>query len=160
MKQQAETDNIPQPLATCSDGIMNQGETDIDCGGPCPACLGNITALANGDTFNSTAGTISSFYNNNTLYMTGTASIGTLSLIYQGPLVTGTYSNCQGLFTKSSNSQSYTTSNATITFTSFNTADSVAAGTFNFDGVCLSCVPTDSVHITSGQFKRISFKKN
>jgi len=24
--------------ATCSDGIQNQGETDIDCGGPCPAC--------------------------------------------------------------------------------------------------------------------------
>ncbi|MCH8147332.1 MAG: S8 family serine peptidase, partial [Planctomycetes bacterium] len=24
--------------ATCSDGIQNQGETRIDCGGPCPAC--------------------------------------------------------------------------------------------------------------------------
>ncbi len=23
---------------TCSDGIQNQGETGIDCGGPCPAC--------------------------------------------------------------------------------------------------------------------------
>lgn len=26
------------PIATCSDGIQNQGETGIDCGGPCPAC--------------------------------------------------------------------------------------------------------------------------
>jgi hypothetical protein len=25
-------------VATCSDGIQNQGETGIDCGGPCPAC--------------------------------------------------------------------------------------------------------------------------
>jgi hypothetical protein len=25
--------------ATCSDGIQNQGETGIDCGGPCPACV-------------------------------------------------------------------------------------------------------------------------
>jgi len=25
--------------ATCSDGIQNQGETGIDCGGPCPKCL-------------------------------------------------------------------------------------------------------------------------
>lgn len=25
-------------VATCSDGILNQGETRIDCGGPCPAC--------------------------------------------------------------------------------------------------------------------------
>ena len=23
---------------TCSDGIQNQGETGVDCGGPCPAC--------------------------------------------------------------------------------------------------------------------------
>jgi hypothetical protein len=26
------------PTATCSDGIQNQGETGIDCGGPCAAC--------------------------------------------------------------------------------------------------------------------------
>lgn len=26
---------------TCNDGIQNQGETGIDCGGPCPACVGN-----------------------------------------------------------------------------------------------------------------------
>ena len=23
---------------TCSDGIQNQGEVDMDCGGPCPPC--------------------------------------------------------------------------------------------------------------------------
>ena len=28
---------------TCSDGIQNQGETGIDCGGPCPACGGTPT---------------------------------------------------------------------------------------------------------------------
>ncbi len=26
------------PTPTCSDGIQNQGETGIDCGGPCPVC--------------------------------------------------------------------------------------------------------------------------
>jgi hypothetical protein len=26
------------PSATCNDGVQNQGETRIDCGGPCPAC--------------------------------------------------------------------------------------------------------------------------
>ncbi|MBK9253997.1 MAG: hypothetical protein IPM42_00770 [Saprospiraceae bacterium] len=26
------------PVATCSDGIQNQSETGIDCGGPCEAC--------------------------------------------------------------------------------------------------------------------------
>lgn len=34
------------PAPTCSDGIMNQGETGIDCGGPCPACP---LSIDNGD---------------------------------------------------------------------------------------------------------------
>ena len=28
----------PCPPATCSDGIQNQGKNGIDCGGPCPPC--------------------------------------------------------------------------------------------------------------------------
>lgn len=31
-------DDDPNPTATCSDGIQNQNETGIDCGGPCAAC--------------------------------------------------------------------------------------------------------------------------
>ena len=30
---------------TCSDGIQNQGETGIDCGGPCNVCGGGTTAV-------------------------------------------------------------------------------------------------------------------
>ncbi|NNC83133.1 MAG: hypothetical protein HKN79_06115 [Flavobacteriales bacterium] len=26
------------PCETCDDGILNQGETLVDCGGPCPPC--------------------------------------------------------------------------------------------------------------------------
>src|SRR5690606_12576487 len=26
-------------VGTCNDGIKNQGETGVDCGGPCPACV-------------------------------------------------------------------------------------------------------------------------
>ncbi|NCP45385.1 MAG: hypothetical protein GW818_02880 [Flavobacteriales bacterium] len=37
---------------TCSDGIQNQGETGIDCGGPCPACAApSFTATLNGSSF-------------------------------------------------------------------------------------------------------------
>ncbi len=28
----------PPPAETCNDGIQNQGETGVDCGGPCTAC--------------------------------------------------------------------------------------------------------------------------
>ncbi|MEM2956559.1 MAG: PGF-pre-PGF domain-containing protein [Candidatus Pacearchaeota archaeon] len=43
---QVTTDTTPisPPTATCSDGIQNQGETGVDCGGPCnecPAVCGN-----------------------------------------------------------------------------------------------------------------------
>jgi hypothetical protein len=29
--------------STCVDGIQNQGETGVDCGGPCPACNSTVT---------------------------------------------------------------------------------------------------------------------
>lgn len=36
-------------IATCSDGIQNQGETGIDCGGPCAACPPATTQLCDGN---------------------------------------------------------------------------------------------------------------
>ncbi len=39
--------------ATCTDGIQNQGETDVDCGGPCDACP-SFTALIAGSGFSAT----------------------------------------------------------------------------------------------------------
>ena len=27
-----------KPCPTCNDGVQNQGETGIDCGGPCTTC--------------------------------------------------------------------------------------------------------------------------
>ena len=35
----------PNPTPTCSDNIQNQGETGIDCGGPCPACSASANQL-------------------------------------------------------------------------------------------------------------------
>jgi len=34
---------------TCSDGILNQDETDIDCGGTCRSCLNNRECTNNSD---------------------------------------------------------------------------------------------------------------
>ncbi|MDP2672281.1 MAG: hypothetical protein Q8O84_00515 [Nanoarchaeota archaeon] len=39
----------PQP-ATCSDGVKNQDETDVDCGGSCPVCEQSLPPIdENGD---------------------------------------------------------------------------------------------------------------
>ncbi len=37
-EQQSCTPEFVPPVASCFDGIMNQGELGIDCGGPCAAC--------------------------------------------------------------------------------------------------------------------------
>jgi hypothetical protein len=34
-----QVDSPPLPVLTCSDGITNGSETDIDCGGNCPRCV-------------------------------------------------------------------------------------------------------------------------
>jgi len=39
------------PSPSCNDGIQNQGETGIDCGGPCPACPSNDSTLLLGSYF-------------------------------------------------------------------------------------------------------------
>ena len=37
------------PISTCSDGIKNGNETDIDCGGSCPSCEDGKSCLQNSD---------------------------------------------------------------------------------------------------------------
>ncbi|MBN2422331.1 hypothetical protein JXB41_03825 [Candidatus Woesearchaeota archaeon] len=37
------------PCPTCEDGIKNQGETDVDCGGPCTACPSCNDSIKNQD---------------------------------------------------------------------------------------------------------------
>lgn len=32
---------------TCTDGLQNQGETGVDCGGPCTACIACVTCVSN-----------------------------------------------------------------------------------------------------------------
>lgn len=36
-----------EPAETCSDGIQNQGETDVDCGGPCTPCASCSDGIQN-----------------------------------------------------------------------------------------------------------------
>jgi parallel beta-helix repeat protein len=43
---------------TCSDGIQNQGETGVDCGGPCPSCSLGRTYYASPSGSNSNNGSI------------------------------------------------------------------------------------------------------
>lgn len=39
----------PPPPPTCSDGVKNGSETDVDCGGSCPRCAGSRTCSTRAD---------------------------------------------------------------------------------------------------------------
>ena len=43
------TRSVPAPAPTCTDGIQNQGESDIDGGGPCPRCANGQTCASRDD---------------------------------------------------------------------------------------------------------------
>ena len=76
-------DDISAPTVnppTCSDGIMNQDETGIDCGGIC----GNVCDVTAPDGFNATTGTIGSFSVELLLNATDAESDITYDVTYDG----------------------------------------------------------------------------
>ncbi len=59
----SDDDKDNTPAATCSDGIQNQGETGIDCGGPCTSCPTNVcTGNGSNDYFPMALGNYYSFH--------------------------------------------------------------------------------------------------
>lgn len=155
-KQTAETDNIPLIAVGCEDGIKNQDEVDIDCGGSeCPPCTAIMTAMVDADTFK--ANNVTCSLNSNILFLSGTTASPstTISLQFNGTPTVGTFSNVQALYSNSSGKQ-YTTQNATLTFTDVNFVNNAIEGAFNFSAVNFT-TPLDTVIVTNGIFKRISF---
>lgn len=44
--------NTPPPTDHCADGVKNDGESDVDCGGTCPRCADGKTCASRGDCAN------------------------------------------------------------------------------------------------------------
>lgn len=42
----------PPPVDHCIDGVTNEGESDVDCGGTCPRCANDKTCASRGDCAN------------------------------------------------------------------------------------------------------------
>ena len=117
-------------VATCTDGIKNQNETGIDCGGVCPPCdttvVAPCTQTANtsdfpigiqDDTYNTSCG-VEPIYNNYTFVGNGSASDMTME--FNGiPSTDKVY-----LTTNSTNASSLTSSQVIIS--------TVAGGTFSY----------------------------
>ena len=83
-----DTDTAVSTLPNCEDGILNNGEREVDCGGksclPCPAVM---NATVEGTSWNLFGTTLTSQFNtsNNSMFISGSDSaFRTISLIHTG----------------------------------------------------------------------------
>ncbi|MBK7855188.1 MAG: hypothetical protein IPJ79_09995 [Bacteroidetes bacterium] len=145
----------------CFDGIKNQDEIGIDCGGICGVpCNGIVTASINGSSFTSSNAygvannSTSSFqficndsispYRNIQVGYTGTFAPGTKT-------AQGTYFVINGITYKYYNINTTTTLNVT----SFDTQNKLVSGNFSFKGFASA---TDSVIISNGEFNNVRYQ--
>jgi len=149
-KTETAVSNIPN----CYDGIRNNNERGIDCGGPdCLPCAPKMTALVNGTGWNLAGGYISTQVNTQgtSLFFSGSDSIfRTISLIHSGPFLAGQYNLAGGLFIEPSPSTTYTAVNGTIVFSEWDLESKTVKGNFSFDAVSAS---GDTANIRDGYFE-------
>ena len=145
--------------ASCSDGIQNQGETGIDCGGPCTPCpVATMSAVVDGTPWVATYTSCSNL--SGTLAIQGTIPSSTkgISLAHSGTFAPGTYT--LGSFDGNYAVSTPTTVNCiiqtgTITFTTFNTTTKTVSGTFSFN--CTDNTTSVSQVITAGVFTNMKY---
>jgi len=146
---------VSDPLPSCFDGILNQGELAIDCGGPCLPCDSKMSASVNGTNWQS-QGTITSQVNGNSIFISGGNSTSTISLIYTGPFVNGSYQLSGGLYSENLTGVNYISNGGNITFVDWDNQNNVVSGSFSFTAY-ESTGTGDSVVVNSGTFLFVPF---
>jgi hypothetical protein len=124
------------PCVSCGDGIRNQGETAVDCGGPCDPCYKRLSAVINGVVWNSQSR--NAFLSApGTLRIYGTNTLKNITLIYSGPFAPGLVST-GAQFTgelRDENGTLYTSvQGGAISFSAFDTTTRTFSGTYRFIG--------------------------
>lgn len=168
-------------MGTCTDGIKNQGEFEVDCGGPCPAlcpsCADGIrnqneTAVDCGGScdpcYPRMSATVDHQYwisgsrnaqlsGPGTIRIYGTGSLQSIILFYSGPFTEGTLqvgSYFQGEY-RDSNGTLFESTDGSIQFHQFDTVERKIAGIYSFEakeGVGLTTKAIDS-----GIFTELSY---
>jgi hypothetical protein len=145
------TDTAISTLPNCEDGILNNGEREIDCGGKsCQPCSAKMDALVDGAPWGLFGTTITSQLNmaNNSIFISGSDSLfRTISLIHSGSFSPGTYNLNGGLYTTPNSS--FTTSTGSITISVWDTTERYVQGFFSFTAYGNN---GDSVRISNGAF--------
>jgi hypothetical protein len=143
------------PEETCSDGILNQGETETDCGGPCPACSSRMSATVNGIPWQAQGNITSSTNNGSILILSGNGN-STMSMIHSGPFATGTYTLNSAIYQDLPTLTNYFATTGSITFTVWDTRQNVVSGTFSFTAVNPADT-SDKKVVAGGEFKHVPF---
>ncbi len=155
-----EDDPIPViPEESCSDGIRNQGEIDVDCGGPCPPCVGSMTAVVNSNSWES-SGNLNSILNaqNQSLLIAGTTGSTDISIIHNGPLSPGTYNISSAIYSESNPAVTYLSFEGQVIFTKWDHLNNVVAGAFSFKAVEATGTG-DTVIVTNGSFNKVVYQE-
>ena len=144
-----KVDTAVSDLPNCEDGLLNNNEREIDCGGPnCSPCPARMTALVNGDAWKLTGANITSQINGSSIYLSGMDSaFRTISLIHSGSFAPGTYPLLNGLY--STPLQTFLANEGSLHITEWDTVERFISGYFSFKGFS---GPTDSVLVTAGYF--------
>ena len=147
---------ISKPFPDCYDGLQNQDETGIDCGGSCAPCPAKLSAKLDGIPWESAGNVSGSVANNQLLISSGNGS-STLSLIHNGPFETGTYNLYQALYQVSTPvTTNYFSNQGTITFLSWDLQNKMVSGTFSFTAF-ESSGTGDTILVTQGIFQSVSY---
>ena len=122
----------------CFDGIKNQNESGIDCGGICPfRCPQKMSAKINGTFWTADTSNLAVSYTpaSKTLSITGRTAntfYPVITLVYVGNLTPGTYAlNASTTYAKDISSF-ITFDSGTITFNNIDTHDRILNGGFAF----------------------------
>jgi hypothetical protein len=143
-------------VGTCSDGIKNQGEEDVDCGGPCTSCIQDPMMKASVSGFKWTAvniaasngsGSFSINADNNSIPM------WVIKLVHKGPRTAGTYALDASTVLTDISGTYHEFKGGTITFTKFDASKKLVSGTFSFKAQG----PLFLMDVTDGEFTAIPY---
>jgi hypothetical protein len=143
------------PCPTCDDCIKNQGETGVDCGGPCPVtCAARMNCFIDGvDWIATNANAIKQISNFRVKGATPTTILEVI-LLTGNPSV-GNYSLTIGNGTFTEPGDMFTINGGSLSFCSFDTINRLVSGSFSF--TCSSFVSSNVKTISEGKFYNLMY---
>lgn len=142
---------------SCADGIMNQNETGVDCGGPCDPCYARLSAKVAGTDWYATSR--NAFISApGTMRIYGTNSSCNITLFYSGTFAPGTVSagtNFRAEYRDSLGTLYNSGTSGLVTFTTFDTVQKTMTGIYNFTAT--DAISGNQVIISNGVFNVITY---